>query len=135
VRRAGVSDRVHFVGWTEDLARIYSTIDILALSSLNEGTPVAVIEAMAAGKPVAATAVGGVPDVVSAGTTGLLVPPRNAEALAGALLQLANAPAMRERLGHAGRQWVRERYSHRRLVEDVERLYVTGLDVKRGRSR
>jgi glycosyltransferase involved in cell wall biosynthesis len=135
VRRAGVSDRVHFVGWTEDLARIYSTIDILALSSLNEGTPVAVIEAMAAGKPVAATAVGGVPDVVSAGTTGLLVPPRDAEALAGALLQLANAPAMRERLGHAGRQWVRERYSHRRLVEDVERLYVTGLDVKRGRSR
>jgi glycosyltransferase involved in cell wall biosynthesis len=135
VERAGISGRVRFVGWTEDLVRVYSTIDILALSSLNEGTPVAVIEAMAAGKPVAATAVGGVPDVVSDGSTGLLVPPRDVDALAAALLQLANAPALRHRMGQAARQLVRGRFSHKRLVDDVERLYVSGLDAKRGPSR
>ena len=128
----GVGQRVHFLGWTTDLRRFYATIDVCALSSLNEGTPVAVIEAMAAGKPVVATSVGGVPDVVEDGETGLLVPPRGAEALASAIVRLASDPEERSRMGELGRHRARERYSHTRLVADIERLYVEGLARKRG---
>ena len=72
----GLRDRIRLLGWREDLARVYATIDVCALASRNEGTPVAVIEAMAAGRPVVATRVGGVPDVVEDGETGILVAAR-----------------------------------------------------------
>ncbi len=127
----GVAARTHFIGWTQDLRRFYSTLDLFALSSLNEGTPVAVIEAMAASRPIVATEVGGVPDVVQHGTTGLLVPARDPGALAGALIRLAEDAGMRRTMGHAGRAVARERYAHTRLVDDLERLYAEGLRLKR----
>jgi glycosyltransferase involved in cell wall biosynthesis len=130
--RSGIAERVRFLGWTEDLARTYATLDICALSSLNEGTPVAAIEAMAAGKAVASTAVGGVPDVIENGVTGLLVPPGSHEALAEALVLLATDPKERRRLGEAARLSVASRYSPQRLVEEIERLYVSALVEKRG---
>jgi len=123
----GIAGRVHFVGWVTDLPRFYATLDMFVLSSLNEGTPVAAIEAMAAGLPVAATSVGGVPDVVDAGVTGTLVPPRDPEALAAALVALAGAPDTRRRMGLAGRARASERYGQERLVTDIEQLYARAL--------
>lgn len=120
----GVRDHVRSIGWWNGpLERLYETIDVCALSSINEGTPVALIEAMAAGRPVVATMVGGVPDVVTDGVDGLLVPPRDLERLAGALVALCADASRRGVLGQAGRAKVATRYAAPRLVDDVERLY------------
>lgn len=129
-----VGHRVHFLGWVDDLPRFYSTVDLFALSSVNEGTPVAAIEAMAAGRAVVATAVGGVPDVVEHDASGLLVPSRDAEALGTALARLAADPERRAAMGAVGRARAMERYSHLRLVDDIERLYGKGLAAKRTQS-
>jgi len=124
--RLGIERRVVFPGWVDDLPRFYATLDICALSSINEGTPVAIIEAMAAARPVAASAVGGVVDVVEQDVTGLLVPPRNPRALANALMALSSAPDERRRMGEEGRRRA-TRYTQGRLVDDLERLYQEGL--------
>jgi len=131
VRALGLQERVHLIGWIDDLAPVYATIDVFALSSLNEGTPVAMIEAMAAAKPVVATRVGGVADVVDDERTGLLVPPQTPQALAGAIVRLVGAPEERARMGAAGRQAVVARYSPERLVDDIDRLYRDALAQKR----
>ena len=91
-------------------------------ASLNEGTPVAIIEAMAAGRAVVATAVGGVPDVVRDGETGLLIPQGEPSALAAAVIRLSNAE-LRQRLGARAREDVAQRYAGERLVADVAALY------------
>ena len=127
----GLQQRVCLAGWIEDVVPLYATIDICALSSLNEGTPVALIEAMAAGKAVVATGVGGVADVVDHERTGLLVRPRNPEALADAILRLAGDAAERSRMGTAGRATVVGRFSAERLVDDIDQLYKAALDRKR----
>jgi glycosyltransferase involved in cell wall biosynthesis len=131
VAALSLQKQVHLVGWIEDLAPVYATIDICALSSLNEGTPVAVIEAMAAAKAVVATQVGGVADVVEHERTGLLVPPQNPEALADAIVRLAVAPDERLRMGAAGREAVAARFSPERLVDDIDALYKDALAQKR----
>jgi glycosyltransferase involved in cell wall biosynthesis len=130
-RHAGVTGRTRLLGWNEDLPRIYAAMDVCALSSLAEGTPVSIIEAMAAGKVVAATNVGGVADVVEDEVTGVLTPPGDAEALASALVRLARNPQARQRMGAAGRERARNRYTAERLVRDVEHLYREGLSQKR----
>ena len=135
VAALGLQARVRTAGWIDDLAPLYATIDICALASRNEGTPVAIIEAMAAAKPVVATRVGGVADVVEHDRSGLLVPPGNPDALADEIVRLAADPHERSRLGAAGRQSVVERFSPDRLVGDIERLYVDALARKRGRVR
>jgi glycosyltransferase involved in cell wall biosynthesis len=105
------------------------------LSSLNEGTPVALIEAMAAGKPVVATRVGGVPDVVEDGRTGFLVSAGHSDDLGAAMLRLARDPDARARIGAAARMDVAVRFSHVRLVDDIDRLYADRLAAKRGTIR
>jgi glycosyltransferase involved in cell wall biosynthesis len=127
----GIRDRVRFLGWTENLGALYATLDVCALSSLNEGTPVAIIEAMAASKAVVATAVGGVADIVDEGRTGLLVESADVDALAAALRRLASNPAERLALGAAARHEVARRFSSERLVEDVDHLYQEALAEKR----
>src|ERR671930_405634 len=112
-----------FVGYQEDVAPFYAAFDALVLPSGNEGTPVSAIEALAAGRPVVATRVGGVPDVVEEGEDGYLVEPGDVDALAERLAQLAADPELRERLGAARRARVIPRYSVERLVDDVDRLY------------
>jgi glycosyltransferase involved in cell wall biosynthesis len=123
--------QVRLAGWIDDLPPLYATIDICALSSLNEGTPVALLEAMAAGKAVVATRVGGVGDVVEHERTGLLVPPGNADALADEIVRLAADPGERSRMGAAGRDAVLGRFSSRRLVDDIDELYKGALEQKR----
>ena len=95
----------------------------MILPSANEGTPVVAIEALAAGRPVVATRVGGVPDVVREGVDGFLVPAGDVEQLAERLARLAGDPELRARMGEAGRESVPERYAVERLVDDIDELY------------
>lgn len=119
----GIDDRVRFVGWRDDLARIYSDSTVVALSSDNEGTPVCLIEAMACGCPVIATDVGGVRDVLEEGRLGVVVPPKDVDAYATALEELLRDDLRRARLSRNGPESARRRYSVGRLVEDMSSLY------------
>ena len=112
-----------FLGYQEDVAPFYAAFDALVLPSSNEGTPVSAIEALAAGRPVVATRVGGVPDVVVEAEDGFLVEPGATGDIADRLAQLARDPELRERMGRAGRERVLSRYGVYRLVDDVDRLY------------
>jgi glycosyltransferase involved in cell wall biosynthesis len=112
-----------FLGYQKDVAPLYAAFDALVLPSGNEGTPVSVIEALAAGRPVVATRVGGVPDVVRDGEDGFLVDAGATDDLAERLSRLAADPDLRERLGAAGRARVVPRYAVDRLVDDIDRLY------------
>lgn len=147
VREMGLEDRIALTGWCQDVARIYADLDIVCLTSLNEGTPVVLIEAMAAGLPFVATDVGGVRDLMvgmaaphpegfSVFANGILTPGDEPAVLAAALSFLVDRPELRREMGNAGRQWVRARYSHVRLLRDVEALYENLLASERsGHSR
>jgi glycosyltransferase involved in cell wall biosynthesis len=130
VDRHGLSGRVHFTGWVTDVAAAMGDLDVVVLTSRNEGTPVALIEASAAARPVVATDVGGVRSVVADGRTGVVVAPGDPQAVAGAIAGLLADPAARERLGGAGRESVRRRFGQERLLEDVTRLYDEMLSAK-----
>ena len=96
---------------------------MVVLSSLHEGTPVSLIEAMAAGRPVVATRVGGVPDLIRDRETGLLVPPRDPAALAAAIQELLDDPGLRARLGAAAQPAVYPRFTVARLAEETAAYY------------
>ena len=119
-----------YLGYQEDVAPWLAAMDAFVLPSGNEGTPASAIEALAAGKPVVATRVGGVPDVVREGETGFLVDPGDVEALGDRLARLAHDPELRERMGRAGRRQMPSRYAVDRLVDDVDRLYRSLLEAR-----
>ena len=119
----GIVRDVLLVGYQRDVAPYYAFFDALLLPSANEGTPVVAIEALAAGRPVVATRVGGVPDVVDDNESGFLVEVGDIEALADRLEQLARDPELRARLGATGRERVVPRYRVERLVDDIDELY------------
>jgi glycosyltransferase involved in cell wall biosynthesis len=122
-RELGLDGEVTFFGWRRDLAAVYGDLDVVVNASRNEGTPVALIEALAAAKPVVATRVGGTPDLLGEGERGRLVPPGEPNALAGAVLEtLEESEAARHR-AQAGREHVLARHSADRLVRDVDALY------------
>jgi glycosyltransferase involved in cell wall biosynthesis len=129
----GIADRTHFAGYRSDVGPIYSAIDAVALTSANEGTPVTVIEALAAGVPAVSTDVGGVADVVPDGRAGFLVPVGDVDGIAERLQALAEDRDLRVRLGRGGAEWVRARYSVPRLVGDVDALYRALLEAPRRR--
>jgi glycosyltransferase involved in cell wall biosynthesis len=122
-RALALDGQVRFVGWRMDVEHIYPDLDVVVLPSLHEGTPVSVIEAMAAGRPVVATSVGGVPDLIRDRDTGLLVPPRDPGALAAAILELLEDPALRARLGAAARPAVYPGFDVSRLASDTAAYY------------
>jgi glycosyltransferase involved in cell wall biosynthesis len=123
-RRLGVADVTRFMGWRADMREVYADLDVVTLCSNNEGSPVALIEALAAARPVVSTRVGGVPNVVHDGESGLLVPPRDSAALAEGVLALLRDPDRAAAYGQAGRREVFPKHSSGRLVHDVERLYL-----------
>jgi glycosyltransferase involved in cell wall biosynthesis len=131
----GVIRDTVFLGYQEDVAPLYAAFDALVLPSGNEGTPVSVIEALAAELPVVATRVGGVPDVVRDGEDGFLVEAGATDDLADRLAQLARDPALRARMGKRGRERVLPRYAVDRLVDDVDELYRSLLRAAGGRKR
>jgi glycosyltransferase involved in cell wall biosynthesis len=122
VQDLGLSSRVHFTGWWRDIPSAMADLDLVALSSRNEGTPVALIEAAACGRPVIATDVGGVRSVVANGETGQLVPPRDPVALAQGITDLL-ADEQRAALFGAEARRRSGRFDHARLVDDLRRLY------------
>jgi glycosyltransferase involved in cell wall biosynthesis len=127
----GIAERVRFAGWRRDIDAVYGSIDVGVLSSLNEGTPVALIEAMAAARPVIATAVGGVEDLVVHGRSGLVVPSGDEDALADAMDRLAADAGARLTLGAAARESVRTRFGRARLEAEISRCYGRVLEEKR----
>jgi glycosyltransferase involved in cell wall biosynthesis len=130
VQNLGLEKIIYFAGWRMDLAPIYADLDLVALSSRNEGTPVSIIEGSASGKPVVATRVGGVPDMITHGWNGLLVPPENPLALANAILQIKNDPAMAEKFAARARKHAAENYSAARLINNLEDLYLRLIKLK-----
>lgn len=119
----GIADIVSFTGMRNDVPRVLAALQVFALPSLWEGMPNAVLEAMAASLPVVATRVGGVPEVVVDGVTGLLIPPRDADALAAAVIRLLRDPALRQQMGKAGHERVRRHFSVEQMVRRTETLY------------
>ena len=125
--------RFRLLGWRSDVPRLLAAADAFCLSSLREGLPNVVLEALARGVSVAATAIAGVPRVIQDGANGLLVPPADAPALAAALARLAGDAGLRGRLGAAGRRTVEERYSFAARMDRVARIYDEGLGRAGGR--
>jgi glycosyltransferase involved in cell wall biosynthesis len=130
VQELGIAASVTFLGWRRDMVDVYADLDVVALASLNEGSPVSLIEALAAARPVVSTAVGGVPEVVVDGVTGLTVPPLDPTALADGILTLLRDRELAARLAAAGRRRVYPRYDSSRLVDDVRSLYLRELGAR-----
>jgi glycosyltransferase involved in cell wall biosynthesis len=122
-RRLGLMKRLTFTGWRYDLPRIYADLDVVVSCSKNEGTPFTIIEAMAAGCPVVATRVGGVPDLLKDQATGLLVPPAQAAPLVAAILRLLGEPGLGQALARAAAAQVEVRFDPARLAADMDGLY------------
>ena len=129
-RDRGVDGSVSFAGHRDDVAAQLGASDIFVLPSRSESLPNAVLEAMAAGLPVIASAVGGVTELLDDGRTGLLVPPGDPPALAAGLCRLMAAPAEAQALGDAGRAEVAARYSFPRMVAAFEAVYRTELEAR-----
>jgi len=128
--RLGLGDRVVFTGLRGDVPELLDEVTVSVLPSLSEGLSNAILESMAAGVPVVATAVGGNPEAVKHGVTGLLVPPRNSAALGAAICALLEDPGRASRLGRAGRERVQERFSEERMVRDTQEFYLSLLARK-----
>lgn len=122
VRDEGLPDRVCFLGWRNDVARVLPLFDLLVLPSRNEGMGRVLVEAMAAGLPVVASRVGGVPDLVAHGVNGLLVPPGEPPALAAAIGRILGHPDLARRMGESGRRRA-SRFSLETMVEKIDALY------------
>ena len=128
----GISSRVIFTGDRSDIPALLAIMDIFVLASLFEGLPNAVLEAMAMGKPVVATTVGGTPEVVKDGVTGLLVPPRDPDALAQAINALLSDQDRSQAMGKAARERVKRYFTVERMVERTEALYEELIRKKLG---
>lgn len=124
----GVASRFHFLGQCNDVPALLATSDLFVLPSRSEAFPNAVIEAMAAGLPVVASEVGGIPELVKSGVTGMLVPPGDAAALARSVLDLMDRPGFAAALGEAARARIEQEFSFDRMVGGFERVYAAGLE-------
>jgi glycosyltransferase involved in cell wall biosynthesis len=139
-----LEERVTFTGWVKDLAPLYGDLDILALTSENEGTPVAVIEALASGVGVVATDVGGVRELIGGceiqqapleagsfeiGRHGVLVSPGDVKGFANAMAYLLDHPGLCKEMGQRGKRHMRAQHTEERLVADVDQLYRSVLEA------
>jgi len=137
VEALGLCRRVRFMGLRPDIAEVLAASDVFVLSSDWEGNPLAIMEAMSAGKPVISTAVGGVPELIKNGSSGLLVPQANSEAFARAVNRLATNPQMRRAMGTVAAKCATERFGVETMTEAYEELYEAmlagNLSFTRGR--
>jgi sugar transferase (PEP-CTERM/EpsH1 system associated) len=130
VAAAGIADQVWLPGARTDIADILRGLDIFAMSSIAEGTPGSALEAMASGLPVVGTRVGGIPEVIADGVTGLLVPASDPAAMAQALERYARSPAMTREHGAAGRERVQRHYNMNAMVAGYQSMYDTLCERK-----
>ncbi|MCE1247974.1 MAG: glycosyltransferase family 4 protein [Firmicutes bacterium] len=132
-KELGISDRMIFTGFRDDMWEILRTFDIFALPSIWEGQGVVLLEAMCYSKPVVASDVGGITDVVDDGVTGILIPPADPEALAAALIKMMDNPDMMKKMGDAGYERVNklfhDRDSNRKRLEVYKKLYKNRLGI------
>ncbi len=130
----GVGPRVHFLGYRSDIPELFKALDVFLLPSLREGLPLVLLEGMAAGLPVVASAVGGIPEVVSGQEFGILVAPTDVEGLAGAMLEMATLPEQeREKRGALARARALEQFSAARMIRDYEAVYREAFDARKMR--
>ena len=137
-RNQRVSDIVTFTGYRADARRLLCAFDIVVLPSRHEGLPFTLLEGMAGGKPVVAANVGGIPSVVVDGVTGLLFPSEDVAGLAAALIKLLDDPAVRQRMGDAGRERVKIHFSEQAMLERTLSVYGSAgdeLSLSDGRRR
>jgi glycosyltransferase involved in cell wall biosynthesis len=120
--KLGLGDRVLLLGRRDDAVQVLAACDVFTMASDNEGLPVALMEALALGLPVAATAVGGIPGAVTDGVEGILVPPKDPEALADAIATITADTALRMAMSDAARR-AGERYDIRIAARHIEQLY------------
>lgn len=126
----GVADLVRFTGFRLDVPDLLSMFAVSVLPSLSEGLSNTLLESMAAGLPVVATAVGGTPEIVEDGVTGILIPPKDPQAMADAVCRLLDQPELAARMGRAGRDRIAGRFSNERMVSETVSLYRDLLSAK-----
>ena len=131
---AGVAERVHVLGPRKDVPALMHAIDVFAMPSIWEGFGLVLLEAMAAGRPIVASRVATIPEVVVDSETGLLVPAGDPQALADALAELADQPALAHQLGESGRERLRRQFSIDKMVGDTELLYRELLEERGARQ-
>lgn len=123
IRELGLEDCVHMIGFRQDIPALLTLLDVVVIPSLEEGIPQSLTQALAMERPVVASAVGGVPEVVRDGVTGLLVPPQNPALLSEKIAFILNNPSLGVRMGQAGRRVIQERYSMESMLTQTENLY------------
>ena len=121
--RLHVADRITFAGYRDDVVRVMSSMDLMALPTLEDSLPLSILEGMASGLPVVATSVGGLPECLVDGETGWLVPPARVEALADAVISVLADPQLRRRFGEAGQRRIRTHFSRESQVRRLERVF------------
>jgi glycosyltransferase involved in cell wall biosynthesis len=128
VDQLNIRESVSMLGRRSDMPSVYASLDVMVASSRQEGLPMAILEGMASGLSLVATAVGEVPTVVADGKTGLLVPPGDVDSLAEGILSLLRDPEMRARFGAAAKQRVEDEYSASRMTADYLRVYAEAIE-------
>ena len=123
VKELGLEEFVHFLGFRSDVRRLIHCFEIFVLPSWIEGLPVTILEAMAARKPVVATSVGGVPELVFDGETGILVSPRDVLGLSKAIQSLLDQPDIAHQMGNKGYEYVHKEFTHEKMWTQVQQLY------------
>jgi glycosyltransferase involved in cell wall biosynthesis len=134
-QRLDIVERVVFLGFRTDIPELLSSCDLFVLPSMLEGLPLSILEAMAAGRAVVATTVGGIPEAVENGITGVLVPPRDPSALAKAIRNLLADPLLASRMGAAGKARVNQHFSVTAMTQRVAQTYLEVLGAKPYRLR
>jgi len=123
IKEHHLEKHVFLAGFRPDILSVHKAFDIFVMSSVTEGLGTSLLDAMACGKPIVATTAGGMPEVVADGQTGLLVPPRDHEAMAEAIVRLLRDPLARAEMAAAGLARVRARFSAERMVDDTLNVY------------
>ena len=123
VKNMGIEDKITFIDWRKNLVDVFNVLDIFILSSLNEGMGKVVVEAMVCGKPVVATCVGGVPEIVDDGKTGILVPPQDTEKIKDAILLLLTNEKLREEMGKKGKSKIDYYFSIEYMIKRKDSIY------------
>ena len=123
IKHLGLEKHVLLAGFRPDVLSVHKAFDIFVMSSVTEGLGTSILDAMACGRPVVGTAAGGIPEVVKDGETGILVPPRDHEAMADAIVKLLKDEPLRKRMGAAGLSLANACFSAERMVQDTLRIY------------
>ena len=131
LKQLGLEGHVILTGFRSDVLSLHKSFDLFVMSSLTEGLGTSVLDAMACGRPVVGTKAGGIPESISDGQTGLLVPVRDAPALAEAIIRLLRDPSLSRAFGNAGRNRVRDLFSAERMVDETVACYSESVDTDR----